>query len=318
MKKSEISKTFYQKLTCRLYILGAPSEGESILFIVYGDDQVIYSCITDSFSIKDTNIPMACLEHCNLDHVTEIFWSHPHDDHSNGLIDLIEKYKPEFVYIPADLQELPEETPKTSRDVLMAINDYHSCDERHTYQPCIIDIGTNYMVLEQILNVRDKKVPFSIYAIAPVTGRVRRDVITDNYSKLNDFSIAISITIGDFSLLLTGDIQDRMIKYIPSNLQKVIPTPNLLKIPHHGSKHSLNIISLFDNTIPIDAAISTAKKTSHLPRTEALDFYTSYCKRVYRICGKSEDVAVWGISIDIMEATIHEIDLQGYSIFPDE
>ena len=78
MKKSEISKTFYQKLICKLYVLGAPSEGESILFVVYGDEQIIYSCITDSFTMDKTNIPILIAEQCDIDHVTDVFWTHPH------------------------------------------------------------------------------------------------------------------------------------------------------------------------------------------------------------------------------------------------
>lgn len=314
MKKSEISKTFYQKLICKLYVLGAPSEGESILFVVYGDEQIIYSCITDSFTMDKTNIPILITEQCDIDHVTDVFWTHPHDDHSDGLVEIIDKYEPEYVYIPSDLQTLPDDTPELSKVVLEKINQYHSCDKRYNYQPIIVDIGTNHIVLEKILNVAGKKVPFSIYTVAPAIGKVRRDVITDNFNKINDFSLAISISIGDFSILLTGDIQDQMIYYVYNDLQRKIDTPNLLKIPHHGSKGSLSVISLFDNDTKVDVAVTTSKKTSRLPKKEALDFYSMYCNRIYKIGYEDELVGIWGVEIDILNATVTVLETQNYVI----
>ena len=312
MKKNEISKTFYQNLICKLYVLGAPSEGESILFVVYGDEQIIYSCITDSFTMDKINVPISIAEQFGIDHVTDIFWTHPHDDHSDGLIEIIDKCTPEYVYIPADLHTLPDDTPELSKTVLEKINQYHSCDRRYSYQPCIVDVGTNHTILEKVLNVSNKKIPFSIYTVAPAIGKVRRDVITDNFNKLNDFSLAVSINIGDFSILLTGDIQDQMIHYVYEDLQREVVTPNLLKLPHHGSKGSLKIISLFDNNIKIDAAISTSKKTSKLPKTEALDFYSLYCDRIYKISDDAEEVGIWGVEIDILNATVMALETQNY------
>lgn len=315
MKKSDIDKTFYSKLTCQIYILGASSEGESILFIVYGDEEVIYSCITDSFTINGINIPISIVEQCNLDHVTDIFWTHPHDDHSDGLIDLIEKYKPEHVYIPSNLQTLPDTLPEIPKSVLAKINQYQSCDGRFSYQPCVEDIGGNYIILEKELNVAGKKVPFEIYTIAPVIGKVRRDVISNNFSKLNDFSITISIVVGDFSILLTGDIQDQMMHYVLSDLHRRIIKPNLLKIPHHGSNGSLEIMSLFNDQLKIDIAVSTAKRSSGLPRNKAMEFYSTHCERVYKISDSDDKIAVWGVEIDILEATVTELTLQNYIMY---
>ena len=297
-----------------MYILGASTEGESILFIMYGDDQVIYSCITDSFTLEDINIPLAILQKKGLDHITELFWSHPHEDHSNGLIELIDNLKPEYVYIPSDLQELPNTVPSTIKNILDKINSYPSYDRRYSYQPRIVDIGTNHIILDKTLSVAGKSIPFLIFTVAPATGKVRRDVVTNNYNRLNDFSIVISILVGDFSLLLTGDIQDQMINYILPDLEKDIYRPNLLKIPHHGSNGSLDILTLFDQSSPIDVAVTTAKKTSKLPKLEALDFYSPHCNRLYQVSAESNGPAIWGIEIDILNATISEIEQVNYTL----
>lgn len=315
MKKSDLSKAYYQKLRCRVFILGASDEGESILFIVYGDEKIIYSCITDSFKNRGTNVPDEIANMYGLNQVTDIFWTHPHDDHSDGLIELIEKYKPEYVYIPSDLQMLPDDFPTISKSVLEKINQYHSCDRRFSYQPCVEDIGGNHIILNKTLHVADKMIPFVITAVAPMIGRVRRDVITGNYEQLNDFSIVLSIVVGDFAMLLTGDIEDRMIRYVLETSQAEVLSPNLLKIPHHGSKGSLEISSLFDAEALIDVAVSTAKKSSRLPIKAALDNYNTYCDRVYSIRGDKNDVGIWGVEIDILKATITEIEIQNYMVY---
>lgn len=317
MLKRDISKTYYQKLLCQVYILGAATEGESILFIVYGDDKVIYSCIVDSFMINNVNVPKEKLQALGLECVTDVIWTHPHDDHSEGLCDLIKIFKPESVYIPSDLQKLPDKTPQISKNTLEILNTYRSCNRRYKYQPCIIDIGSNYTLLEKKLKVSGTEVPFSIYSIAPAVGKVRRDVITNNYSNPNNFSIAISIIIGDFVLLLTGDIQDSMITYIPDDLQKDFYTPNLLKIPHHGSDGSLKIMSLFEFGKQVDIAVTTNKKLSKLPKAEALKHYSSYCNKIYQISSDAEGLAVWGVEIDILNATITEIERNNYMIYVD-
>ena len=121
---------------------------------------------------------------------------------------------------------LPKQTPELSRNVLEKINQYRSCNRKYTYQPCIVDVGENYIILEKVLNVANKKIPFSIYTVAPVIGKVRRDVISNNFNNLNNFSIVVSIIIGDFSVLLTGDIQNQMIKYISNDLQREIISKN--------------------------------------------------------------------------------------------
>lgn len=304
MKKSDIAKPFYKELKCKLYIIGGSTEGESVLFVVYGDDKVIYSCITDSFMQEKNNVPRLVAECCGLQGITDVFWTHPHDDHSDGIIELVETYKPESIYVPAELVELPEGSPKISKEVLETINQFPSCDYRFKYQPCVTPIATNSVVLYKMLNVSDHVVPFIINTVAPAGSKVRRDVVTDRYNQLNDFSIAVLISIGDFAILLTGDLQDQMIKYIKETMQIDIPTPNILKIPHHGSMGSTRVVSLFNNEEKVNLAVTTAKRSSHLPRTEALDTYLEYCEKLYKIGDEEKKIGIWEAEIDILEAQV--------------
>ena len=68
-----------------------------------------------------------------------------------------------------------------------------------------------------------------------------------------------------------------------------------------------NILNLFDEEEIIDIGITTAKKSSALPRDTAMTSYSTRCGHTYRIVPESTDVAVWGIEADIMAGTITEL-----------
>lgn len=307
MRNNDLFKRYYQELTCKLFIAGHSAQGESIIFILYGDKEIIYSCVVDSFVLNDRIVPKDLLYALGVKHVTDLFWTHPHDDHSDGIVDLIEEFKPDNVYISNELHSLAPDSTSVSANVLEQINKYKSYDKRYLYQPKIQGIGTNTVLCSEILRVGSYIIPFDMFTIAPCSGKVRRNAIENRFSELNDYSLVVSINIGDFSVLLTGDVQDRMIGYVNDDLYRSVPTPNILKVPHHGSKDSLNITGLFSEDQVVDIAITTAKQSSNLPRNEAIQHYTSHCQNVFKIVPNSSDSAIWGVEVDILKATINQL-----------
>ena len=157
------------------------------------------------------------------------------------------------------------------------------------------------------MRVNNISIPFSIFTVAPCTGKIRRNAITQNFNSLNDYSIVTSVVLGDFSLLLTGDIQDQMIFYLQDEICRDIPCPNILKIPHHGSGYSLQITSLFGENSKYNIAIATSKKSSKLPTQTALEHYKKFYNQVYKIDPNSTDISIWGVEVDVLQATITEI-----------
>lgn len=310
MSKNKQLDSYYSKVTCRLYILGTAAEGECIVLALYGDDRIIYSCVTDSFVFNNQPAASYVLRDANVSRISDLFWTHPHDDHSAGLIDLINCYNPQNVFIPAELLNLPDNMTSVSRNVLDELNQYHSLDKRYSYQPNVRPISANYIVQSEKIKCGMQTIPFEIFAIAPCSGRVRRNSITHNYSNLNEYSLAIEIMIGDFAVLLTGDIQNRTLAYLSEELCKKPYIPNILKIPHHGSKDSTGIISLFDTDAGVfqsDIAVTTAKRTSKLPQKDAMNFYSAYSNYLYEIDDDSNGLAIWGVEVDILQAEMTQI-----------
>lgn len=307
MKNNDLFQRYYHELLCQIYVVGHSTQGECIIVTLHGDQSIIYSCVVDSFVFDDKIVPKELLHEMGIEHITDLFWTHPHDDHSNGILELIADFGPKNVYIPSELQTLPQNCTSISTQVLTTLNTYRTYDRRSPHQPKIQSIATNTTLYDDAFRVGPYKIPFNMFTIAPCSGKVRQNSINEHFSSLNDYSIVVSLNIGDFSLLLTGDVQNRMIAYAADDLFRTVPTPNILKIPHHGSKESLDIVDLFDDDSPVDIAITTAKRTSGLPRDEALQFYNSHCRNLLRINPDSKELAIWGAEIDVVRASITQI-----------
>lgn len=316
LDKKSVSR-YYTSLVCKLFILGHSTQGESIVMLLCDGDSVIYSCVVDSFVAEDQIIPKVLLQGMGITRITDLFWTHPHDDHSNGIIELIDEFAPEHIYISSELHSLPSNIDTVSSRVLEKINQINGYDRRRNTQTKVVGVATNYLVHNELLKVKPPKesviqVPFYIYAVAPSSGKVRKHVIDRNYNSLNDFSVVLSVLIGDCSILLTGDIQNRMIGYVYDDLCTEIPVPNILKIPHHGSKDSTQIFKLFSGEYGVDVGVTTAKKSSNLPRNEAMSIYKSKCDYLYAIDSESTECAVWGVEIDILQGAMTELVSKAY------
>lgn len=316
MKDNPLFNQYYQELICKLFVLGHPSQGESIVFLLYGDNQLIYSCVVDSFMQNDKVIPKDFLFSLGIDRINDLFWTHPHDDHSNGIIELINTFTPHKIYIPAELQKLSDNDKSISADVLKYINKFKGYDRRFKkYQPRVQGLATNMILYSEHLFVEQYIVPFQLFAAAPCSGKVRKKSVDEDYSTLNDYSIVLELIVGDFSVLLTGDVQNRMIGFMDEDLTIPLPTPNILKIPHHGSKDSTNIINLFSNDWLTDIAVTTAKRSSDLPRNEALQDYSTCCERVFRVLPSATESGNWGVGVNILAGTITQITKVSFEQF---
>ena len=307
MTNNLLFNQYYRELICKIFILGHSSQGESIVFILYGDKQIIYSCVVDSFIQNSRVVPGDLLTSLKIDKINDLFWTHPHDDHSAGLISLIKKFAPEKIYIPTELHRLTKDNKSESARVLNYINNFNGYDRRRRKQPRVCGLAANMYLYNEFISVENHVVPFQLFAIAPCSGMVRKDSVDDKYSTLNDYSIVLDIIVGDFSILLTGDVQNRTIAFMEEELSMPIYTPNILKIPHHGSKQSTNITDLFDDSEPMGVAVTTAKPSSNLPCDEALRHYSSHCKSVFKVSPPTTHNAIWGAEIDILGGTVTKL-----------
>lgn len=130
----------------------------------------------------------------------------------------------------------------------------------------------------------------AIRTINPATGQRYRlgliylDVLnppeTFVSKELNDYSIVLKMTYGNFKAIFTGDIEGNMDDQLLRN--GLLEDVNYLKVNHHGSKNGLTK-PILEILRPEVAVISVGKdnKFGH-PHKETLDLLESYGVKVLR------------------------------------
>ena len=79
-----------------IYVIGYSHQGESILFVLYANKpeyKVVYSMVIDCYE-ENINITKELLDEILISKKTldMLVWTHPHDDHTKGLEQLIDNY----------------------------------------------------------------------------------------------------------------------------------------------------------------------------------------------------------------------------------
>jgi competence protein ComEC len=109
-----------------------------------------------------------------------------------------------------------------------------------------------------------------------------RDIKTApvDFYEMNDESLVFRLKAGEFSVLLTGDIgsdiEERLVAH-PELLRCTI-----LKVPHHGSRHSSSMAFLRAASPRIAVLSAGYGNSFHLPAQETIDKLHNLGIRLYR------------------------------------
>lgn len=302
---------FYSDLKCCLKIFGHKNQGEAILLTLQDEDFPMYSCVIDSFSRKGS-IPIdIALAEMKIGKIDDFIWTHPHRDHSGGIIKIIKKYKPERIYIPLNLGRVERDCNTTAQNI---INFFLNNISQGNKSECCINSLCNNMYIQKA-SLKDLKtnrdIDFCIYAVAPDNSYITQKGLNNMPSFPNDFSIAIYITFNDFIIFLTSDLENGMINKIRKNSCFDFPFPNLLKIPHHGSSGSLDILNVFSRTQSDPGKINYSISTSFqkkLPEDISLQAYKTLSENVFYIDKNSDKIACWILNIDLNNSVFYKYE----------
>lgn len=292
------------ELKIAIYLVGYNNIGESIVFIVKSDNTPVYSGVIDSYEQFEINKSMEILRENNIKHIDFLCWTHPDEDHSIGIDSLIENFVNEQtkIFLPAHINGEEYEYNERIKNTFNMIND--NLKSRKKSKFIVRDVSDN-MILEKFDFDRGVKgrEEFKIMSVAPNSMILRTNEFNKAFKK-NDYSIALIITLGTFTTLLLGDIENRTIEsfeyyYMP----KVI---DYIKIPHHASKTSDKILEFLDknNKSPI-ATTSTYKKGKiDLPNLQIINSYRDYVKNIYCVGDSSKSNSMIKSGIIMVECNI--------------
>lgn len=301
-----------------IYHIGYVSEGESSLFILHtSTGNVLYSLIIDSYE-ENNNETDRILSEWNLEgRVNLIIWTHPHDDHSVGMDKLIKKYSNKSTKICTanvfnnDYQQYS----KKCQDIILYL---HSLNKNKQ--------ATNRRKIDSLCHFpgRIDKVEFNgknviqemeILCVAPFSylGGMQGLNKTTN---INQMGIACIIKVllnnNHVNFMFAGDMDHATIELLNSeaDAEDIPRIYNYIKIPHHGSADSANMIEFLNSpegkrSEYASTSIFTRKK---LPVINVLQNYKKVIEEV--ACTSDIENNKYGTGIIHLEYNLNDLTVK--------
>lgn len=312
-------------ISISIFLIGYEKEGESCIFIVHTKEpkEVLYSMVIDCYEEKNINYAMKILEKYNKKRkIDMLIWTHPHDDHSIGLDKLIFKMcdKNTQIITASVLNDTPHYTTITNSLIhkIASINNGKVPKDRWK----INSLAHFQDILQKIefTNGKDVIEKINIRCISPYpnVGNVQAGLKTFSVNKM---SIGIIVEVirkkNRLNFLFAGDMEGQTINSIIEeqedlladmniNEDEMIPSVyNYIKLPHHGSDNSSNLVNLLDEENKSELGCTTVFASKNLPRENALRNYSNYIKSLH--CTSNININKFGTGIILVRYDIKNI-----------
>jgi ribonuclease BN (tRNA processing enzyme) len=268
-----------------IYLIGYSGEGESILFTISStkpENRLFYIGIIDSYAKNDINITIdllkKLLDKYNLKNKKLDFlcWTHPHDDHTKGMVGILKKYcNTKTLISTPNVFYMKEALSDESNKVINYI--FNLNYNKHVKNRSKLEILTGEDRL-QIINIGE--------------GRNKWQMVIENYGPypniaymqnpdktidLNKLSTSLMLTFNGIKIFLGGDVQDMSIKSFVNFPDKI----NFIKIPHHTSTTSTYLTKLLKNVELTNIACTTVFNNGKLPEKKLLLKYINLSEKVF-------------------------------------
>lgn len=149
------------------------------------------------------------LHELDVEKIDALVGTHPHSDHIGSMQSVVKNYDIGTIYMPR-----VEHTSKTYLNLLKAIEKKG------------LKIKGTKGGQDQFIELDDS---VTVQVLAP---------LSDTYDSLNNYSIVLRITMGDVSILLTGDAERESEKEMLETYPASSLHSTVLKVGHHGSSSS--------------------------------------------------------------------------------
>ena len=222
-----------------------------------GPDNSVLDCLSRHMPFWDRKIEVVML-------------SHPQSDHFAGLIEVLKRYEVDsFVSTGLD-------SSSSEYQVLKSLVGGSGAKVVNPTRGMVIRLGKMQL---DIVHPSNQFLVENGVGQEPSGGAGVLGAFTSSTDP-NEFSIVTILSLGEFDVLLTGDIG-------PDVMDEIIDTGRIrdveyIKIPHHGSKNGLTK-ELLEISRPEVAVISAGRNNRYgHPHKEVLNLLTSYELRVLR------------------------------------
>lgn len=289
-------KLDFNDFSLLIYVAGGDKgEGEGILILFLNQDQVIRTismdCCKATVNGTDCNILHSLLNRHKVKKIDCFVWTHPHDDHSNGLDELIDCH-----YRKGSIGILPKQIYGTNNDIVnmkaMSRRVLHqfntkfkkkslkSIDCQSREKRCVYSFDMEDVTTGDVKNVR-------LYCLTPMDYLLddkRRNDKKISDSLLNDISLSLVLDIDGYCYFFGGDATDKTLKETDLDF---LYQCRWVKIPHHASKSTEKVMQHFNNAI--DSAVTASFLRCKLPNTNVLNQYKKKTNQLYVTQLKADD-----------------------------
>lgn len=296
-----------KSLYLEIYTIGYNYEGESILLILRVDGIIKYSCLIDACIQNDDDILYELLSENGISKINCICWTHPHADHTRGMLKLIDQYTDnttKLCYPPYITGlNLGDKNNEISEIIKLIISEAGRDKRKSTNRPNMEPVSTRCELHYDVFMVDKKPCIFKITALTPALDMCERRFILDNGCEINDFSVSLLVECGGVNIILAGDIEDDAINKVKRH--HIPAKVDYLKIPHHGSEGSLDILNWIDQSIAM--AVTTEFSKKKLPRETAINRYKLKTNELY-VIKRTESEFNYGYTKSVCDILLNLIE----------
>lgn len=295
-------------------LIGYRSQGESIIIRFVDEnkaknDSTLYCIVIDCYKLHRRNITKEFLSEYGVDHVDMLCWTHPHLDHSKGLEELLAEYcdinteyliPPHFLNIPNDIVTINNKLEKKIVDDIFEQN-----TRTNANVTCVSVKAQNYNRIKylSLQSLDYSGIPVIIKALTPISGildKYAHDGI--NNANINELSVSLLVQVGEYHLFFGADAIDLHLMQIDPD---ILSNCRFVKIPHHGSDTSLELLNLLPPTLDI-AGTTVYHVKGDLPlEEEVIRLYKEKGAHVFCSSGYKKQLSpIYGVveySINIFE-----------------
>lgn len=304
-----------ESLRVIIYVFGGRGLGESILGILTSNSKPFYTFVLDSCESDGINPVIRTLDRYNVKKIDLLFWTHPHDDHSVGMDNIITSFyrKGTVGIIPMHLFDKGQDVVEITDVCSRVLKTFHKKFRKKNLRSieCMPHECREVAGIEMNDKFTHETKRCSFQVLTPI------DYVLDNKirsgeklskSLLNHVSLSLIMDFDGYCFYFGGDVQNTSINQCDAARLK---SCRWIKIPHHGSNGSSSLLGKLNNCF--DTASSTTFLSQPLPVDEVLRQYHEDKKaQVYVTQEKLEDPASFGIIKYVYDFTGEEITADVY------
>ena len=308
-------RIFYENsLEFEINLIGYKQQGESVVFYILADGEIVYTGLIDCYKVNSRNYVADFLNEKGINELDFICWTHPHDDHTKGLDDVLARFcTPRTKFWTTDIQPDDYELySEESTQVYKTIKNIHLSKNK---EKMTIKYAKDHTVLEKLICTGTSQYLFQIDSFAPNSSTLAERKFLNKEEQGNLYSIGLIINVGRYFILLGGDVENPTIGLLEDyELENPI---DYIKIPHHGSLTGAFIVDRMQslNVLAPCVATTTVYRSGSIPRIETIKKYQHwgtkeiYCTGAFNeVDTEKDEYGIVRTNFDILEKREYEIE----------